>query len=128
MPTFERRMVIDMSRRLKLYKMKWASRVLPLRGLSAMAMSEDESRVAPLTSRTKFTGYSLIASAPHAYEHMYSADLLIEGPEGGRWYFHALDFFYDATHALAYSLNWGRLWVKNNRRQSVTRTAGPDTA
>ncbi|WP_143750148.1 hypothetical protein [Caballeronia ptereochthonis] len=105
--------------------MSLATRPHPLS--DARAMRVCEVRTATLTCCAEFAGYRLTADAPRAHAHLYSADLLIEGPNHTHWSFRALDFFYDPAEALAYSIEWGRLWVENNEHEVATRGRRPDS-
>jgi hypothetical protein len=45
---------------------------------------------------------------------LYAANLVIENkasPRGSSFSFHALDYFFEADHAIAYASRWARLWL-----------------
>lgn len=64
--------------------------------------------------RTEYKGYHLTASTEQAHADLYPANLVVERPGNPIHAFHALDYFYDASQAVSYAEEWGRLWVDSN--------------
>ena len=70
----------------------------------------------------RYKGYDVAPSARALPSGLYSANLTIESkasPHCTSFTFDALDYFFEADHAVAYALRWARLWI-NQRAHRAT--------
>ncbi|WP_213232987.1 hypothetical protein [Caballeronia sp. NK8] len=62
----------------------------------------------------RYKGYDVAPSAHALPSGLYAANLIIEsGTPASRasHTFDALDYFFEADHAIAYAARWARLWI-----------------
>jgi hypothetical protein len=62
----------------------------------------------------RYKGYNVEPSAYVLPSGLYAANLTIENsasPFGSSVTFDALDYFFEADHAIAYASRWARLWI-----------------
>jgi hypothetical protein len=67
----------------------------------------------------RYKGYEVEASARALPSGLYAANLIIENrlsPPGSSFTFDALDYFFEADHAIAYASRWARLWIDQRGR------------
>ncbi|MEM5404720.1 MULTISPECIES: hypothetical protein [Paraburkholderia] len=67
----------------------------------------------------RYKGYEVEASAHALPSGLYAANLTIENwssPPGSSFTFDALDYFFEADHAIAYASRWARLWIDQRGR------------
>ena len=67
----------------------------------------------------QYKGYEVEASAHALPSGLYAANLIIENrssPPGSSFAFDALDYFFEADHAIAYASRWARLWIDQRGR------------
>lgn len=68
----------------------------------------------------RYKGYDVAPSARALPSGLYAAHLTIESgvsPHGASFTFDALDYFFEADHAIAYAARWARLWIDQRRRR-----------
>jgi hypothetical protein len=74
-----------------------------------------------MESSMQYKGYEVAPSAHALPSGLYAANLTIESdvPLHGRAFrFDALDYFFEADHAVAYAWRWARLWIDNRVREA----------
>nr|WP_277186824.1 hypothetical protein [Caballeronia sp. BR00000012568055] len=62
----------------------------------------------------RYKGYDVEPSAHALPSGLYAANLIIEretSPQSASFSFDALDYFFEADHAIAYASRWARLWI-----------------
>ena len=62
----------------------------------------------------QYKGYDVAPSAYALPSGLYAANLIIENTTSTRsasFTFDALDYFFEADHAIAYAVRWARLWI-----------------
>ncbi|MDR5741295.1 MULTISPECIES: hypothetical protein [unclassified Caballeronia] len=71
----------------------------------------------------RYKGYDVAPSAHALPSGLYAANLIIENStsaRGASFTFDALDYFFEADHAIAYAARWARLWI-DQRSHSARR-------
>ncbi|SDC58981.1 hypothetical protein [Paraburkholderia lycopersici] len=69
----------------------------------------------------QYKGYEVAPSAHALPSGLYAANLTIEcdvALHGPSFRFDALDYFFEADHAVAYAWRWARLWIDNHLKQT----------
>jgi hypothetical protein len=72
----------------------------------------------------RYKDYDVAPSAHSLPGGLYAANLIIESrvsPHGSSFTFDALDYFFDADHAIAYASHWARLWIDLRSNQARRR-------
>ncbi|GAB5096578.1 hypothetical protein P9250_08760 [Caballeronia sp. LP006] len=73
----------------------------------------------------RYKGYDVAPSAHAMPSGLFAANLTIENkvsPHGSSFTFDALDYFFEADHAVAYALRWARMWIdQRNKRFAALR-------
>ncbi|MBB3257225.1 hypothetical protein F4827_002228 [Paraburkholderia bannensis] len=67
----------------------------------------------------RYKGYEVEPSAYALPSGLYAANLTIETAlpaAGSSFSFEALDYFFEADHAIAYAARWARLWIDQRAR------------
>jgi len=62
----------------------------------------------------RYKGYNVEPSAHALPSGLYAANLTIENGSsatGSSFSFEAIDYFFEADHAIAYASRWARLWI-----------------
>jgi hypothetical protein len=70
----------------------------------------------------RYKGYNVEASAQALPSGLYAASLTIENrssPLGSSFTFDALDYFFEADHAVAYASRWARLWIDQRGKRAA---------
>jgi hypothetical protein len=70
----------------------------------------------------RYKGYEVEPSAHALPSGLYAANLTIENkasPRGSSFTFDALDYFFEADHAIAYAARWARLWIDQRSRRAA---------
>ncbi|WP_044043756.1 hypothetical protein [Caballeronia insecticola] len=68
----------------------------------------------------RYKGYEVAPSARPLPSGLYAANLTIErdaSPHGASFTFDALDYFFEADHAVAYAARWARLWIDQRSKR-----------
>jgi hypothetical protein len=71
----------------------------------------------------RYKGYEVEPSAHALPSGLYAANLTIENTlptVESSFSFEALDYFFEADHAIAYAFRWARLWI-DQRSKPVTQ-------
>jgi hypothetical protein len=79
-----------------------------------MKVPGDQARHAFHGYCMRYKGYEVEPSAHALPSGLYAANLIIENkasPFGSSFSFDALDYFFEADHAIAYASRWARLWI-----------------
>lgn len=72
----------------------------------------------------RYKGYDVAPSAHALPSGLYAASLVIENnvsPHATSFTFDALDYFFEAEHAIAYGARWARLWIDQRIRRAGRR-------
>ncbi|SAK67588.1 hypothetical protein [Caballeronia ptereochthonis] len=72
----------------------------------------------------RYKGYDVAPSAHAMPSGLYAANLTIESgasPRGASFTFDALDYFFEADHAIAYAARWARLWIDQRGKRAGRR-------
>ena len=72
----------------------------------------------------RYKGYDVAPSARALPSGLYAANLVIENnvsPQGASFSFDALDYFFEADHAVAYAARWARLWIDQRSKRAGRR-------
>jgi len=72
----------------------------------------------------RYKGYEVAPSAYALPSGLYAANLTIESDvpvHGPSFRFDALDYFFEADHAVAYAWRWARLWIDNRVKEAHRR-------
>ncbi|WP_404985685.1 hypothetical protein [Caballeronia sp. LZ034LL] len=73
----------------------------------------------------RYKGYDVAPSAHALPSGLFAANLTIESgasPHAASFTFDALDYFFEADHAVAYAARWARLWIDQRKRGQAERT------
>lgn len=65
-----------------------------------------------------YKGYEVAPAAQALPSGLYAANLTIREkatPVRRAYAFDALDYFFDAEHAIAYAARWARMWIDDRR-------------
>ncbi|MEZ2350282.1 hypothetical protein [Caballeronia sp. RCC_10] len=71
----------------------------------------------------QYKGYEVAPSAHALPSGLYAANLIIDNTmsaPSASFTFDALDYFFEADHAIAYAVRWARLWI-DQRSQRMRR-------
>ncbi|AQH03421.1 hypothetical protein A9R05_24840 [Burkholderia sp. KK1] len=69
----------------------------------------------------RYKGYEVEPSAHALPSGLFAANLTIgrgASPHGASFTFDALDYFFEADHAVAYAWRWARLWIDQQGRRA----------
>jgi hypothetical protein len=66
----------------------------------------------------RYKGYEVEPSAHALPSGLYAANLIIER-QASSFAFDALDYFFEADHAIAYASRWARLWIDQRDRRAA---------
>ncbi|KND59499.1 hypothetical protein BVER_01370 [Candidatus Burkholderia verschuerenii] len=66
----------------------------------------------------RYKGYKVEPSAHALPSGLYAANLIIEN-HASSFAFDALDYFFEADHAIAYASRWARLWIDQHDRRAA---------
>jgi hypothetical protein len=66
----------------------------------------------------RYKGYEVEPSAHASPSGLYAANLIIESRTSS-FSFDALDYFFEADHAIAYASRWARLWIDQRDRRAA---------
>ncbi|KXU91495.1 hypothetical protein CR51_32030 [Caballeronia megalochromosomata] len=69
----------------------------------------------------RYKGYDVEPSARALPSGLFAANLIIErgaSPHAASFTFDALDYFFEAEHAVAYAWRWARLWIDQHGKRA----------
>jgi hypothetical protein len=75
----------------------------------------------------RYKGYDVAPSARALPSGLFAASLTIESgvsPRAASFTFDALDYFFEADHAVAYAARWARLWIDQRIGKRAARRRG----
>ena len=70
----------------------------------------------------RYKGYDVEPSARALPSGLYAAHLTIgngAAPHAASFTFDALDYFFEADHAIAYASRWARLWIDQRSKRAA---------
>jgi hypothetical protein len=75
-----------------------------------------------MDNHMRYKGYDVAPSARPLPSGLFAANLTIESkasPHAPQFTFDALDYFFEADHAIAYASRWARLWIDQRSKRRV---------
>ncbi|WP_321801621.1 hypothetical protein [Caballeronia sp. J97] len=69
----------------------------------------------------RYKGYDVEPSARALPSGLFAANLIIgrgAAPYAASFTFDALDYFFEADHAIAYAWRWARLWIDQHGKRA----------